>query len=212
MDIAEAMKLFEEANPDAAKIVQGRLTEVNGEAGTNRKKASELSKEKENLLGLLGAIAEKLGVDDVTKVPEKVTETSTELKALQKNLEDVSRRLDEKDSIIERGTIEKKLTGIFDDLGFSDPEYHAGVYAEKAKKGETGIMIGDDFAKDFGKKLAEKHPSFLSKTIKAPKTKEETNLNATTQTKTSFTDAEIEAMSDEEFEKNMGVILTQEEV
>lgn len=213
MDIAEAMKLFEEANPDAAKIVQGKLTEVNGEAGANRKKAAALGEEKENLLGLLGEIAKSLGVEDVKQVPTKVTETSTEMKALMQNVETLSKRLDEKDAIIERGAIKKDLTSIFEEVGFADAEYHADLYAEKAKKGETGIMIGDKFAKDLAKSLGEKHPSFLSKEIKSPTPKIETKDDVVKDLpKTNFTEAEIANMSDEEFDKNVEAILAQDEV
>ena len=213
MDIAEAMKLFEEANPDAAKIVQGRLTTLGGEAGDNRKKATDLKTEKESLLVLLGEVAKSLGVDDVKEVPTKVTQTSTEMIALSESVKNLQTRLDEKDSIIERGSIEKDLVAVFDDLGFSDPEYHAKAHLKDAKRGETGIMIGDKFADDLGKSIAEKHPSFLSKEIKAPKTTNETKDNVVDDApKTNFTEAEIMAMDDKTFDENAEAILAQTEV
>ena len=213
MDIAEAMKLFEEANPDAAKIVQGKLTALGGEAGDNRKKATDLKSEKENLLGLLGEVAKSLGVEDVKEVPTKATQTSTEMIALSKSVKELQSRLDEKDSIIERGSIEKDLVAVFDGLGFSDPEYHAKAHLKDAKRGETGIMIGDKFADDLGKSIAEKHPSFLSKEIRPASINTETkDAVVVDQVKTNFTEAEILAMDDKTFDENAEAILAQSEV
>lgn len=212
MDIAEAMKLFKEANSDAAKVVQDRLTEVGGEAGTNRKKVTDLKSEKESLLGLLGEVAKSLGVEDVKEVSTKATQTSAEMIALSKSVKDLQTRLDEKDSIIERGSIEKDLVAVFDGLGFSDPEYHAKAHLKDAKRGETGIMIGDKFADDLGKSIAEKHPSFLSKDIKMPKIKNETKENIGQELpKTNFTEAEIFNMTDAELLENKPAILAQAE-
>ena len=210
MDFAEAMKQLETDNPELHKVVQSKVTSVSDEAKSYRKKNSTNNE-------ILEAIVSQLGVEDVKKVPEVVTSKSNELNAIieqrkedRQLIDKLMKESEENKALLGKTTIVSDLTKKFKLAGFKDPEYHAELYAEKAKKGETGLLIGEKFADDLIKSLGSERPYLLDKEI-ASTTTTDTTVNQTEATKTSFTEAEINAMSDEDLEKNMDVILSQKE-
>lgn len=216
MDIAEAMELFRASNSDAAGIVQAKLSELGGEAGDNRRDNTDLKKQMAEMQTTFGELAKKIGAADVKDVPKVVETQNAEFKAIleqqkQANatIETLMNESKENKRIMGRSAIKEELKVMFKD--YKDPDYQAELYADKAIKGETGLLIGGKFATEVIKELAISQPYQLSKNITDTTITDTTGSDLTGDTKV-FTEDEIMKMSDEEFTKNEDAILAQEDV
>ena len=209
MDFAEAMKELEKTNPELYKDVQAGVTKANEEAKSYRQKNSTNNE-------VLASLLTQLGVEDVKKVPEVVTTKNDELNAIieqrkedRKLIDDLLKESEENKRLLSKGSMKEELKAKF--KGFKDPEYMAELYVDKAKKGETGLLIGDKFVDDVIKGLGAEKPYLLSKEIAPEVTTDTKGEVVPPQSNGPFTEEQINNMSDEELDKNLDAILAQKE-
>lgn len=209
MDFTKIMQELETNQPEYHKVIQQTITDKNEENKSLRQKSSSNNE-------ILTSLLTQLGVEDVKRVPEVITNKSSELAAIIEQRKEDRKLIDElieKDrknsELLGKSTIISDLTKKFKSAGFKDPEYQAELYAEKTKKGETGLLVGDKFVDDVIKNLGVEKPYLLDKEIQKSTT---TNTDGITETpKTKFSIEEIESMDDETLNKNMDAILAQKE-
>lgn len=208
MEFAEAMKLLKTENSELAEAVQEKITSTTEEAKRYRQKNSVNN-------DVLSTIIKELGVSNVEELPERVTNTTTEFNAIvaQRNedrqlIDTLIKESEENKRLLGRTTIKEELTAKFKSAGYKDPSYHAELYTDRAKRGETGLLIGDGFADDVIKNLGVSQPYLLSKEIEPEVTGTPDQPTPPANIK-DFTIEEIENMSEEEIEKNAEAIIAQ---